>query len=163
MMENFVRDFLVYKKQSFLPFASNLSLKVKKGKISLAFQDDFALGLYEKSGFGSQIKDFFIKTYMLDYSVAATLDENGSGECKENISLCSTYSGRCIKTVRKNGTYRPCSRFSRPKILQADKNNGQQGQREYRRSRGIRFPYRIWCPGWIASYRDALYISSPSP
>lgn len=75
MMENYIRDFLVYKKQSFLPFASGLSLRVHSGKIGLSFRDDFALGLYERADLGMQIKDFLKKTYLLDYSVSASLDE----------------------------------------------------------------------------------------
>lgn len=80
MMENFVRDFIIYKKQSFLPFVSNLSLRVQKGMVGFSFRDDFALGLYERSGLSAQIKDFLKKTYLLDYSVFSSLDEKETEE-----------------------------------------------------------------------------------
>jgi len=81
IMESFVRDFLVYKKQSFLPFVSNLYLKVQKGSIVMLFGDDFALGLFEKSGLGGQIREYLKRAYHLDYHVSAVMNtKDGLGD-----------------------------------------------------------------------------------
>jgi DNA polymerase-3 subunit alpha (Gram-positive type) len=79
MMESYVRDFLVYKKQSFLPFAANIALKVQKGNIKLLFRDDFAYGLYERSGLAAQVRDYLMKTYLLEYNLSAVLDDTDEG------------------------------------------------------------------------------------
>ena len=76
MMENFVRDLLVYEKQAFLPFASSMSVHTQGGSIRLLFRDDFAYGLFERSGLAGRIKEYMKECYGLEYAVSAQYSED---------------------------------------------------------------------------------------
>ncbi len=91
LMENYIRDFLVYEKQTFLPFVSGVAMNVQKDRIQLSFRDDFAYGLFEKSDLGIKIKEYLKIAYHLDYAVGAILSENagdaGQAEYKPQFDL----------------------------------------------------------------------------
>lgn len=77
LMGDYIRDFLVYEKQTFLPFVSGVAMNVLKDRIQLSFKDDFAYGLFEKSDLSVKIREYLKIAYHLDYAVASILNEAG--------------------------------------------------------------------------------------
>lgn len=76
LMQSFVRDFLVYEKQAFLPFMSGLIVQAQGRHIELVFGDDFAYALFVKSGLTDRLVKYIKQCYGLEYAVQARYEES---------------------------------------------------------------------------------------
>ncbi len=102
LAENYVRDLLVYEKRAFLPFAAGMSVSVAGGSIKLAFRDDFAYKLFERSGLADRIRQYMESCYGLKFAVSAKLTEEAQ-EAEAEYKPMFDLEGELEKQNSKKG------------------------------------------------------------